>query len=260
MKKILLLLKKNILILALVAVVAVIAGGIFKIKKMKQEITDIEEIIKTTYGQLKSYHKDAENAPSPQLTKHLEKEKINNEKLFEIILTKFSTAYPQPPAYKVYPALEFKEYLYFTQESLRKKARRRNVLIPTSFGFPETGLQPPNEIAVLSLKLEVIKMLVELVVDSGVHVLSSLTAGVPQDVAFYKVIPLQLVISGRSVEIVRFLKYLDNPSSFFTLEGISITKGQHNLFNAAMNINAVMLKDSEEKRTQEAQQPEKESN
>ena len=86
MKKILLLLKKNILILALVAVVAVVAGGIFKIKKMKQEIKELEEEINTTYGQLKSYHKDTENAPSPQLTKRLEKEKVYNEKLFEIIL------------------------------------------------------------------------------------------------------------------------------------------------------------------------------
>ena len=242
MKKILIILKKNAMILSLILVAAIIGAGIYWNKKMKEEIVSIESEINDRYSIVKKYEKDNENAPSPELIKRLTKEKNNLNEVFNIFLTKFSTSYPMPPEYELYPSVEFKEFLYFTQDYLYKKARKRGVIIPSYFGFQETGLHSPNEIPVLSLKLDVIKRLIELIIDSGVTRIDNISPGVPKNVAFYKDLPIQVTLTGTSVEIVRFLKYLENPSSFFVLQNFSLSRAENGFFTADMGIKAIMLK------------------
>jgi len=93
----------------------------------------------------------------------------------------------------------------------------------------------------------VVQNLVDFLIDSGVSVINSITPGVPKAIAFYKVLPVEVEIMGTSVEIIRFLKYLENPSSYFILESIALTQGG-NLFKANLKINAVMLKTPEKKK------------
>ena len=257
MKKIVIILKKNATIFSLVLLAAIIGMGVYWNKKMGSDITGIEDEIKKKYSEVKKYEIDKENAPSPELIRKLTEEKNDLNDIFEVLLIKFSTSYPTPPEYKLYPSIEFKEFLYFTQDYLYKKARKRKVTIPSYFGFQEGGLRSSSEIPVLSLKLDVVKRLIELIIDSGVTRVDNITPGVPKSVAFYKDLPVQVTLTGTSVEIVRFLKYLENPSSFFILQSFSLSRGESGLFTADMGIKAIMLKLPQEKESMEKKEIQK---
>lgn len=248
MKKLKTIFKKYSLIFALVVVVGIIIGGQYLNKKIKKEIKDMEEEIKQKYSKIKEYEREKENAPSPELITRLKKEKEFLKKQFKIMLTGFSTSYPTIPEFKMFPAVEFKEYLYFSLDKLQKKSRKRRVNFPTSLGFPTTGLAAPNQIPALSLQFEVVKDLINLIIDSGVSVINSITPGVPKKVDFYESLPLQLTITGTSNEIVRCLKYFENPSSYFIIENFSINRIKDNFYQADIGLSAVIIKEKEEKK------------
>jgi transcriptional regulator with XRE-family HTH domain len=243
MKKIKSLLKKYSLIVSLILVIGIIVGGHFWNKNMRLEIKKIEEEIKTKHSKVAQYEKDKENAPSPQLIAKLTREKEYLTRKFEFMMNNFSTTYPVIPEFTLYPAVEFKEFLYFSEDRLYKKAGKRRVRLPDSLPFPSTGLASEDEIVILTLQFEVVKDLITLVIDSGVTTIESISPGVPQKVAFYQVLPLKLKISGTSNEIVRFLKYIENPSSYFALRNFSVARAGGEFFSVDMDINAVMLKD-----------------
>ncbi|MCM8804811.1 MAG: Amuc_1100 family pilus-like protein [Candidatus Omnitrophica bacterium] len=242
MKKVLSFFKRYLLIFSLILVGGIIGLGQFWNKKNKQEIKKIEEEIKKMYEEIKKYETEKEKAPSPELIGKLTKKKEFLEKQFDIMLNSFSTLYPLPPEFKKYPSIEFKEYVYFFEDKLQKIAKNRNVAIPSSFGFPKTGLVDVAQIPILTLQFEVIKDLIKLIIDSGVTVVSNLTPGIPQKVSFYEVIPIKLSISGSSNEIIRCIKYFDNPSSYFTVENILITTIGEDFYKADIDLNAVILK------------------
>lgn len=247
MKKFLSFFKKHVLIFSLIFVGMLVGLGQFWNKKNKQEVKKIEEEIKKIYDEVKKYETEKENAPSPELIGKLTKKKEFLEKQFDIMLNNFSTLYPFPPEFKRYPSVEFKEYVYFFEDKLQKIAKNRNVVIPSSFGFPKTGLIDVAQIPVLTLQFEVIKDLVKLIIDSGVTSISNLTPGVPQKVAFYETIPIKLSISGTSNEIIRCIKYFDNPSSYFTVENVLITNIGEDFYKADIDLNAVILKVGEKR-------------
>ncbi|MGC8977541.1 MAG: hypothetical protein ACP5OB_08000 [Candidatus Ratteibacteria bacterium] len=240
--KILSFFKKNLMIFSLIFVGLIIGLGQFLNKKNKEVIKKTEDEIRKIYEEVKKYETEKEKAPSPELIGKLTKKKEFYEKQFDIMLNNFSTIYPLPPEFKKYPSIEFKEYIYFYEDKLQKIAKNRNVSIPSSFGFPKTGLVDINQIPILTLQFEVIKDLVRLIIDSGVTVVSNLTPGVPQKVAFYETIPIKLTISGTSNEIIRCIKYFDNPSSYFTVENVLITNIGENFYKADIDLNAILLK------------------
>jgi len=242
MKKLIGFFKKYLLIFSLVIVVGIIGLGQFLRKKNYKEIKKMEDEIKKIYEEVKKYETEKEKAPSPELIGKLTKKKEFLEKQFEIMLNSFSTTYPSPPKFERYPSIEFKEYIYFYEDRLQKMAKSRNVTIPTSFGFQKTGLVDVNQIPILTLQFEVIKDLVKLIIDSGVTVVSNLTPGVPQKVAFYQTIPIKLSISGTSNEIIRCIKYFDNPSSYFTVENVLITNIGEDFYKADIDLNTIILK------------------
>lgn len=241
MRKVLSLLRQYVLFIALAGILAIIAGGVFLLRKLDAEVKKLEGTIKTQYGEVKKYKQDPANAPSPELIRRLSEEKLLHDKTFRTLLTKFSTRFPSPPQYRLYPAIEFKEFLFATQEELALQAQRKKVSLPSSFGFPETGLVAAEQIPLLSLQIAVLKDLVELLIDSGVSFVNTITPGIPKNVAFYRVLPLEISITGTSTEIVRFLKFLENPSSFFVLENFTLTRSDTGLFRANMVLNAVLL-------------------
>lgn len=242
MKKLLNLLKKNLLYLSLLLVAGIGVLGYFLNKKNKQEIKKMEDDIKKMYEEVKKYEKEKEKAPSPELIGKLTKKKEFLEKQFDIMTNSFSISYPSPPEFKRYPSIEFKEYVYFFEDKLQKLAKNRNVSIPASFGFPKVGLVDVNQIPILTLQFEVIKDLIRLIIDSGVTVVSNLTPGVPQKIAFYEAIPIKLSISGTGNEIMRCIKYFDNPSSYFTVENVLITNIGEDFYRADIDLNAIILK------------------
>ena len=242
MRKVINFFKKYILFFSLAIVMGIAAGGLHWIRKMKEEIKKIEEEIKKKYAEVKKYEREKEKAPSPELIQKLKKEKIEWEKALHTLLINFSTSRPVVPEFKLYPAIEFKEFLFSIQENLKRKAKRRKVIIPTSLGFPETGLPSSEEIKTLSLQLAIVRDLTNLLIDSGVSVINSIKIGVPQkETTLYKLLPVEVEIKGTSVEIIRALKYLENPSSYFILESISLSESEE-LFKANLKINAVILK------------------
>lgn len=254
MKKILSFVKKYVLILSLVVVLGITGAGIYLLKKINQETKTLKEEIRTKYAEAKKYEKEKEKAPSPELISRLTDEKQEWEKTFRVFLTKFSTSFPAPPTYQLFPSVEFKEFLFATEEYLDRKARRKKVTIPSSLGFPETGLPPADQVSALSLRLEVVKELIDLMIDAGVTVVTSITAGEPKSEAFYKVLPLQVGLTGTSIELVRFLKFLENPSSYFIVENFSLRQGAEGFFSADVTVNAIMLEVSKEAPPEEAKQ------
>ncbi len=245
MKKLVNFFKKHLLIFSLIIVIGIIGLGQFLRKKNYQEIKKMEDEIKKIYEEVKKYETEKEKAPSPELIGKLSQKKEFLEKQFQIMLNNFSTKYPSPPKFEKYPSIEFKEYIYFYEDKLQKMAKSRNVTIPTSFGFQKTGLVDVNQIPILTLQFEVIKDLLTLIIDSGVTIVSNLTPGVPQKVAFYEIIPIKLSISGTSNEIIRCIKYFDNPSSYFTVENIFISNIGEDFYRADIDLNTVILKKEE---------------
>ncbi len=241
MSKLLTLAKKHALYIALVFVLGIVCGGVFLLKKMNEDIGVLRGQIKAKYDEMKKYEKEKDKAPSAELITRLGQERDTWEKTFQVLLTKFSTSFPAPPTYKLYPAIEFKEFLYSTEEYLDKRAKKKRVSIPSSLGFPETGLPPADQIPLLSLKLEVVRKLLDLMIDAGVSVVNTVTPGEPKNEAFYKILPLQVAVTGTSIEIVRFLKFLENPSSFFIVESFSLRQSSEGVFSAEVAMNAVML-------------------
>lgn len=241
MKKIFGFLKKNLIFVFLVVVLGLLGFGFNLIKKTQNELKKIEEEIKAKHEEIQKYRTQKELAPSVELVNKLEKQYVAIANQFNSLLNRFSTTYPQPPEFKVFPNVEFKEFLFETNDLLAKKARKKNVIIPSSFGFQETGFPQPEQIPLFSLQITIIKHILDLLIDSGISVVNSVVPGVPSTVAFYKVVPLDVSVSGTSVEVIRFLRYLNNPSSFFTLESFAITKKGPDLFQGSFKINAVMI-------------------
>ncbi|MCX7705832.1 MAG: YhcB family protein [bacterium] len=241
MKKILVFLKKNLVFVFLVIVLGILGYGVNLIHKTRQELKKVEEEIKAKHEEIRKYQTQKELAPSPELVNKLEKQYAAIAGQFNSLLNRFSTTYPESPEFKVFPNVEFKEFLFETNDLLAKKARRNNVVIPSSFGFQETGFPPKDQIPLFSLQITVIKHILDLLIDSGVSVVNSVVPGIPSTVAFYKILPLDVSIIGTSVEIMRFLRYLNNPSSFFTVESFAVTRKGSGLFQGNFKINAVMI-------------------
>jgi len=172
----------------------------------------------------------------------LSREKAFLENNINRLMGNFSTIYPVAQEFTMYPSIEFKEYIYFSSDRLYKKAARRKLTIPQSLGFPVTGLVPEEQIKTWTLQFEVVKDVVNLILDSGVSVIEEITFGAPQKVNFYEVLPLKITLSGTSNEILRCLKYFEQPSSYFVLKNFSITKTAKGFFKMEMGINGVILK------------------
>lgn len=247
MKKIKTIFKKYSLWLSLIVVIGIMVSGYFLNKNMRKEIKKMEEEIKSKYSEISTYEKNKAEAPSPELIAKLTREKEYLDKKFNFFMNNFSTTYPVVPEFTLYPSVEYKEYLYFSQDRLYKKAERRNVLLPLSLGFQTTGLIPPEQIPSLALQFEVVKDILNLIIDSGVTSVESITPGTLQKVAFYQVLPLKLNIKGTGNEIMRFLKFIEGPSSYFLLKNFAITKENEGLFRMAAGVNAVIIKTLEKK-------------
>lgn len=241
MKKILSFLKKNLVFVFLVIVLGLLGFGFNLIRKTQQELKKMEEEIKAKHDEIRKYETQKELAPSPELVNKLQKQYTAVAEQFNSLLNRFSTTYPAVPEFKVFPNVEFKEFLFETGDQLKKKAKKNNVIIPSSFGFQETGFPSPDQIPLFSLQITVIKHILDLLIDSGISVVNSVVPGIPSTVAFYKILPLDVSITGTSIEIIRFLRYLNNPSSFFTLESFAVTKKDTGLFQGNFKINAVMI-------------------
>ncbi len=242
MKKIKALVRKYALLLSLLLVIGIIVAGQFLNKRIKKDITDVEKDIKTKYDQVKRYETIKDEAPSPELIGKLSREKAFLENNINRLMGNFSTIYPVAQEFTMYPSIEFKEYIYFSSDRLYKKAARRKLTIPQSLGFPVTGLVPEEQIKTWTLQFEVVKDVVNLILDSGVSVIEEITFGAPQKVNFYEVLPLKITLSGTSNEILRCLKYFEQPSSYFVLKNFSITKTAKGFFKMEMGINGVILK------------------
>lgn len=247
MKKILNILKKYSLIFSLVVVLGIIGGGYYFYKKANKEIKDLEKDIKDKYSKVKEYEKAGENAPSPELIGKLTSEKKILEENFKYMILNFSTDEPKVPTFTMYPSIEFKEYILFSENKLYKRAKRMKVNLPPSLGFPKTGLVSADQIPTFTLQFEVVKDLISLIVNSGITSITSITPGAPKRVSFYKTLPIKLVLTGTSNEIMRCLKYFDNPSSYFLVESFSISKIKEDLFQIELSLNAVILSAEEKK-------------
>jgi Tfp pilus assembly protein PilO len=244
-KKILLILKTNILFVSLFIVLIIIGVGIKLLLRMKQNIATMESNIGPNYQQLIKYETLKTEAPSPQLISELTKKKEQKRKIFDYVLTKFSTTYPNVPEFKIFPKVEYKEFLLETESYLLKRAKENGIVLPESLGFAETGFPPSSQIPVLSLQLAVLKNFLNLLIDAGVEVVNKVVPGIPSSVSFYQILPLNVSITGTSGQIIRFFKELDTPSSFFVLKNFTIVKVDPGIFKAALTINAIILKKNE---------------
>jgi len=240
-KKILGFLKKNLVFIFLIIVIGILGCGFNLINKTQKQLKKTEEEIKARYEEIKKYETQKELAPSPELISKLKKEQEFVQNQFISMLNRFTTTSIVVPEFKDFPNVEFKEFLFETNDLLKKKAQKNNVVIPSSFGFQETGFPSQDQIPLFTLQITVLKHILDLLINSGVSVVNAVVPGMPSSVSFYKVLPLDVSITGSSIEIMRFLKYLNNPSSFFTLESFSITKKDSGMFTGNFKINAVII-------------------
>jgi len=240
-KKILEFLKKNLVFIFIIVVVGILGCGFNLINKTQKQLKKTEEEIKAKYEEKKKYETQKDLAPSPELINKLKKEQEFVQNQFISMLNRFTTTTIVMPEFKDFPNVEFKEFLFETNDILKKKAQKNNVVIPSSFGFQETGFPSQDQIPLFTLQITVLKHIIDLLIDSGVSVVNAVVPGMPSSVSFYKVLPLDISITGSSIEIMRFLKYLNNPSSFFTLESFSITKKDSGMFQGNFKINAVII-------------------
>jgi Tfp pilus assembly protein PilO len=222
-------------------VVGILGCGFNLINKTQKQLKKTEEEIKAKYEEKKKYETQKDLAPSPELINKLKKEQEFVQNQFISMLNRFTTTTIVMPEFKDFPNVEFKEFLFETNDILKKKAQKNNVVIPSSFGFQETGFPSQDQIPLFTLQITVLKHIIDLLIDSGVSVVNAVVPGMPSSVSFYKVLPLDISITGSSIEIMRFLKYLNNPSSFFTLESFSITKKDSGMFQGNFKINAVII-------------------
>ncbi|HPP66463.1 MAG TPA: Amuc_1100 family pilus-like protein [bacterium] len=242
MKKVLGFLTKNLIVIFLVLVLGILGYGINVLNKTRKQLKKTEEEIKAKYEEIKKYKTQKELAPSTELISRLQKEQQLMEDQFISMLNNFTTTSLTVPEFKVFPNVEFKEFLFETNDLLKKKAQKNNVTIPSSFGFQETGFPASDQIPILSLQITILKHMLTLLIDSGVSVVNAVVPGIPSSVSFYRILPLDVSITGTSIEIMRFLKYLNNPSSLFTLESFAITKKpESGMFQGNFKINAVII-------------------
>ncbi len=241
MKKILGFFKKNLIFVFLFAVIGILGYGFSLINKTQKQLKKTEEEIKAKYEEIRKYETQKELAPSPELINKLQKEQESVQNQFVSMLNRFTTTSLTVPEFKVFPNVEFKEFLFETNDILKKKAQKKNVIIPSSFGFQETGFPSPDQIPLFSLQITVLKHILDLLIDSGVSVVNTVVPGLPSSVSFYKILPLDVSITGTSIEIMRFLRYLNNASSLFTLESFAITRKGSGMFQGNFKINAVMI-------------------
>ncbi len=240
MKKLKIILKKYAVVLVLIMVVAIIVAGHFWSNRIRHDISDIEERINSKYSRVRRYSTEPEMAPSPELISRLQ---VNREVLrrnFEYARTSFSTKYPEPPEFTLYPALEYKEYIYFSKDRLLRQAERRNVSLPP-LPFTTVGLLSEDQIESSSFQFEVLKDLINLTIDSGVAEIIDIRPGAVQSRDFFSVLPVELVLSATSNEIIRFFNHLEYRSSYFIIRELSIAPQNEHFFTLTATIESIIM-------------------
>lgn len=151
--------------------------------------------------------------------------------------------------------LEFKEELLKTQQLLTERANLWNIKLPLSLGFPEfEGGNIPSqaEIPPLSLQLDTLRTLVNLLIESKVQEISLLSKkelrniDLIKDKAMYKVLLFEIAFKSSMENLRTFLHKVSSSNHLFIIRKINIESDKENRISVNMAVDAVKLKKSGE--------------
>jgi len=227
-------------VIAILLVVGVTIGGLYLIQNLRKANGSLVKEIEEKRAELREYELQPEKAPTVGLLAELSREKNALESEYQTLEEKFQ-AYADfnLPKGEKFPSLYFKEILYVTLDNLVEKTEKKGVKIPSSIGFSETGLPPNDQIPDLLLQLDVVKKLLDVIIESKISTVNSLAPGSPASVAFYKEIPMDLTISDKNFNIAKFLEELGKSSSIFILDALTLTK-KGDILEAKLKIKAMV--------------------
>ncbi|MCK4244950.1 MAG: Amuc_1100 family pilus-like protein [Candidatus Omnitrophica bacterium] len=218
-------LRKYFLFITLFLTFGIIGGGLYIIQNLRKESESLSEEIERKREEIREYELHQERAPTAALLAKFNREKVALEAEYRGLEEKFKTysAFVLAKEEK-FPNLYFKESLYITVDDIMERAKKKGINIPSTVGFSETGLPTNEQVPDLLLQLDMIKKLMDVIMETKISTVGSITPGAPASVAFYKEVPIELTITDTSFNVAKFLEALGKSPSIFILDNITLTR------------------------------------
>lgn len=123
-------------------------------------------------------------------------------------------------------ALEYKQSLLARQREIKDVAEERGVYVPIDLGFREymgDKIPPDQSIPLLARQLDIISMLVDDLLDSGVERIEAINRkAVSSDKRYKQNLPFNVVIKTDMKGLVAFLDHLQAKEAMFIVDTINI--------------------------------------
>ena len=239
-------LRRYFLFITLFLTFGIIGGGLYIIQDLRKKNESLLEEIEKKREEIREYELHKERAPTVALLAKLNREKVTLEAEYRGLEEKFKTysAFVVAKEEK-FPNLYFKESLYVTVDDIMERAKKKKIDLPSSVGFPETGLPANEQVPDLLLQLDMVKKLIDVIMETKISAIGSITPGAPTSVAFYKEVPIELTITDTSFNIAKFLEALGTSPSVFILDSLTLDrKGE--MLAAKLRIKGIVREQKEE--------------
>ena len=218
-------LQKYSVFISVFLTLGIIGGGLYVVRGLNKKNEFLLAEIKKKQEEVKGYELHQEIAPTATLLAKLSREKVALEAEYHGLEQRFKTSSEFVLAKdEKFPNLYFKEILYATLDNLIARAKKNGVKIPAALSFSETGLPANGEVPNLLLRLDMLKKIMNIIMENKISTVNSLSIGTPVPVGFYKEIPIDLTITDNSFKIARFLEALGKSPSLFILSNLDLTK------------------------------------
>ena len=218
-------LRKHFIFIVLFLTFGIIAGGLYIIQNIRKESEVLSEEIERKREEIREYELHKERAPTAALLAKLNREKVALEAEYRGLEERFKTysTFALAPEEK-FPNLYFKESLYITLDDITERAKKKGIGIPSSVGFSETGLPANEHVPNLLLQMDMIKKLMDVIMENEISTVNSISPGTPISAAFYKEVPIELTITDTSFNVADFLEALGKCPAIFILDSLTLTK------------------------------------
>ncbi len=218
-------LRKYSLFITLFLTFGIIGSGLYIIQNLRKKNESLLEEIERKREEIREYELHKERAPTVALLAKLDRKKVALEAEYRGLEEKFRTysAFAVAKEEK-FPNLYFKESLYVTLDGIAERAKKKGINIPSSVGFSETGLPTNEQVPNLLLQLDMVKKLIDVIMETKISAVGSITPGAPTPVAFYKEVPIELTITDTSFNVAKFLEALGKSPAIFILDSLTLTK------------------------------------
>lgn len=205
-------------------------------KELKQKLETLDKLMKTSKIQ-----------PSREMIIALKEQREDLQDKYEELsqLLQSSTITREIPV-----PLEFKEELLRTQNQFKERAQLWTIKIPKAIGFDEYegGIIPePQKIPVLIKQFELIKLILDLLIESKISILTSISKSsqLPEIYTGQRIVietfPFDLSFDASYDALMRFLSKVNMSSTFFIVKDVNILKMNDKNLKININLDAVLF-------------------